>query len=132
MGFFRDSESRSWGSGIEIFYCGVDRKMGIGIFQIRGSGFKNPKRKIPKSPKSSKFGLKLEIFNGNFKYFLKIEKIVGFYDFLCIRIFSGFSENPRDFSQIPGIRVYSVTGFYSRDSGFFLVSGFFPGIRGFS
>ena len=75
-------------------------------------------RKIPKIPKSRGSGSEFENsdqsqFKRNFK------KILGFYGFLAIGIFSGFFEKPRDFWQsIFLIRdFFSVSGFLS--PGFF-------------
>ena len=57
---------------------------------------------------------------------------------MTIGIFSGFSENPRDFWQIPGIRDFFVVsgflspGFSSPGFGIFFSLGIFiPGIRDF-
>ena len=47
--------------------------------------------------------------------------------------FSGFSDNPRDFWRIPGIRDFLVSGFLSPGLGIFFTLGIFiPEIRDFS
>ena len=46
-------------------------------------------------------------------------KILGFYGFRTIGIFSGYSENPRDSGFF-----FRVSGCLSPGSGFFLISGF--------
>ena len=105
----QDPESRPREFGIRTFYFGLDRKIPK-IPKSRGSGFENPKKKIPKekSRKSQNPGDR----DRDFKTFKKSGKsrVQNHRDsgFFSIRIF------------IPGIR-----DFYHRDSEFFLISGFF-------
>ena len=57
---------------------------------------------------------------------------MGFYGFLTIGIFSGFSENPRDSWQIPGIRDFRSLGIFIPGIRNFLSLGILiPGIRDF-
>ena len=58
---------------------------------------------------------------------------MGFHDFLTIGVFSGFSENPQDFLQIPGIRDFfpGIRDFFLRNSEFFSLGIFMQNSRDF-
>ena len=78
-----------------IFYFGLDRKIPkIPKSPGSGSGFENPEKIQSEKSRKDIWFKTIEVFNENLKYFLKI---LAFYGFLTIGIFSGFSENPRDF-----------------------------------
>ena len=96
MGFLRDPKSRVKNSENSKI-SGI----GIGIWKSR----KNPEWKIPKILKSPGSGF----------IFFVISPESSF------EIDSGFSKNPRDFVEIPGIR---YSRFLSPGFGLFLVLGF--------
>ena len=112
-----NTESRSRGFGIGIFYFWLDRKIPK-ILKSRGSGsgLENLESKIPI------LGLTVFWPSGFFRDFLKIPRIRDY--------FKSWNFYPLDSKFFISVEIFipGIRDFNPGDSGFFLISGFlFPG-----
>ena len=110
-----NTESRSRGFGIGIFYFWLDRKIPK-ILKSRGSGsgLENLESKIPI------LGLTVFWPSGFFRDFLKIPRIRDY--------FKSWNFYPLDSKFFISVEIFipGIRDFNPGDSGFFLISGFYP------